>query len=149
MIEKRASLKPSTAQSGWLSNQTQLPCLSEPSVGENTSFRNFTRACDGGGWRGARGDRLRASSISPDKMMKVLVALLLATSVEGLNTKKQVALKKPLLLRGGALDAKTALLTQTAGLAAFGSEFILSKWASTRYWVRARRYTRKPHTLRA
>ena len=93
--------------------------------------------------------RLRASSIRPDKMMKVLVALLLATSVEGLNTKKQVALKKPLLLRGGALDAKTALLTQTAGLAAFGSEFILSKWASTRYWVRARRYTRKPHTLRA
>ena len=52
-------------------------------------------------------------------MMKLLVALhLLATSVEGLNTKKQVALKKPLLLRGGAFGAKTALLAQTAGLTA-------------------------------
>lgn len=66
--------------------------------------------------------------------MKLLVALLLATSVEGLNTKKQVALKKPLLLRGGAFEAKTALLAQTAGLTAFGTEFILSKWGSTRYW---------------
>ena len=78
-------------------------------------------------------------------MMKLLVALLLATSAEGLNTKQQVALKKPLLLRGGAIGAKTALLVQTAGLTAFGSEFILSKWASTRYWVCARHCTRKPH----
>lgn len=77
--------------------------------------------------------------------MKLLVALLLATSAEGLNTKQQVALKKPLLLRGGAIGAKTALLVQTAGLTAFGSEFILSKWASTRYWVCARHCTRKPH----
>ena len=52
-------------------------------------------------------------------MMKLLVALLLATSAEGLNTKQQVALKKPLLLRGGAIGAKTALLVQTAGLTAF------------------------------
>ena len=78
-------------------------------------------------------------------MMKLLVAFLLATSVEGLNTKKQVALKKPLLLRGGAFEAKTALLAQTAGLTAFGTEFILSKWGSTRYWVRAPRYTHTPH----
>ena len=85
----------------------------------------------------------------PDKkMMKLLVALLLATSVDGLNTKKQVALKKPLLLRGGAFpfEPKTALLAQTAGLTAFGTEFILAKWASTRYFVRARRYTCKLHT---
>ena len=81
-------------------------------------------------------------------MMKLLVALLLATSAEGLNTKQQVALKKPLVLRGGALGAKTALLVQTAGLTAFGSEFILSKWASTRYWVCARHCTRKPHSCR-
>merc|ERR1719399_706216 len=73
-------------------------------------------------------------SIRRRQMMKLLVALLLATSAEGLNTKQQVALKKPLVLRGGALGAKTALLVQTAGLTAFGSEFILSKWASTRYW---------------
>ena len=81
-------------------------------------------------------------------MMKLLVALLLATSAEGLNTKQQVALKKPLVLRGGALGAKTALLVQTVGLTAFGSEFILSKWASTRYWVCARHCTRKPHNCR-
>jgi len=69
-------------------------------------------------------------------MMKLLVALLLATSVDGLNTKKQVALKNPLLLRGGAFpfEPKTALLAQTAGLTAFGTEFILAKWASTRYF---------------
>ena len=85
------------------------------------------------------------SPTTPTIMMKLLVALLLATSVEGLNTKKQVALKKPLLLRGGAFEAKTALLAQTAGLTAFGTEFILSKWGSTRYWVRAPRYTHTPH----
>ena len=88
------------------------------------------------------------SSIRRRQMMKLLVALLLATSAEGLNTKQQVALKKPLVLRGGALGAKTALLVQTAGLTAFGSEFILSKWASTRYWVCARHCTRKPHNCR-
>ena len=82
-------------------------------------------------------------------MMKLLVALLLATSVEGLDTKKQVALKKPLLLRGGAFEPKTALLAQTAGLTLFGTEFIIAKLGSTRYFVRARRYTRKSHTLRA
>ena len=86
----------------------------------------------------ARGEGYRIRHILPRTlrpptiMMKLLVALLLATSVEGLNTKKQVALKKPLLLRGGAFEAKTALLAQTAGLTAFGTEFILSKWGSTR-----------------
>ena len=80
--------------------------------------------------------------------MKLLVALLLATSVEGLDTKKQVALKKPLLLRGGAFGPKKALLAQTAGLTIFGTEFILAKWASTRYFVRARRYMRKSHSAR-
>ena len=77
--------------------------------------------------------------------VKLLVALLFAKSVEGLDTKKQVALKKPLLLRGGAFGPKKALLAQTAGLTVFGTEFILAKCASTRYFVRASRYTCKPH----
>ena len=98
-------------------------------------------ACAGGN----RHPLLLKSSYS----VKLLVALLLAKSVEGLDTKKQVALKKPLLLRGGAFpfEPKTALLAQTAGLTAFGTEFILAKCASTRYFVliRASRYTCKPH----
>lgn len=46
--------------------------------------------------------------------------------------------RKALMLRGGGVDKKTALLVNAAGLAAFGSEFgsalVGSKWASVRYW---------------
>ena len=68
-------------------------------------------------------------------MQKFLVASLAAVAAAGpLRGPSPVALK----LRGGAqlggIDDKTMLLIQAAGTGMFGTEFIFSDWASTRYW---------------
>lgn len=68
-------------------------------------------------------------------MQKFLVASLAAVAAAGpLRGPTPVALK----LRGGAqlggIDDKTMLLIQAAGTGMFGTEFIFSDWASTRYW---------------
>lgn len=64
-------------------------------------------------------------------MLKLLVASLACASAATLGPRP--ALRKTLALRGG-VDEKTVLLIQAAGAGAFGSEFLLSDWASTRYW---------------
>ena len=67
--------------------------------------------------------------------MKLLIlATLASASSAALRAPKHAALA----LRGGAqlgnLDEKTVLLVQAAGCGMFGTEFIFSDWASTRYW---------------
>ena len=73
-------------------------------------------------------------------MLRILAvaSIACASGLRVAQTPVRPVLDKTLALRGGgqlgSIDEKACLLIQAAGTAAFGTEFILSKWASTRYW---------------